>query len=603
MTEPAPLPSLAQLRPERLRQQSTNGLRILRNGPVRFVNPHNGSDGRFDDDADDGQDRRRGSEDEKKGQRKGPAPGSPKPDAEAADQLEQNEAERDKSKADEDPSAEPKTELEDVQEGKPVGVNVDVQPAYDRQVVEFFVQEEDRAVATFPVDAYWHAKTADESEVAAPGFLAKDYAEITRHFEAAGAAFRDVKVEQPLQLHGVGFGVDGLAFYRELIDARDSQCTFLYLQPEDLEYDRQDAQWRVGPCATGRVRALLDLARGDKSDVHRNHFRRIFTNTTYSLTLSPAIESDDEDGVDAYRTIEEMVVWLPTRSNRDSSQLFPTDRQSFRFAAQSVSEFLDDAKCEATLAAHSASNSESVSATLTQTKRWLKYYEEEAHAVDPKMQASTSALFFEDLFKLWWCARWKFYFDIQRSDNADEVADFQKVWNAVVWSSPAAAKTTTDASANVLNVARLQLPLPMVTVQRTKLSCPNRAIVQTAVLQKSSEFNLDDGTQEGGKLSGVAADGTTYLGLLFERRMTPLLSKSDGVEKFCNDVAQAGMRAILQVLEVATASWSATRFSQLHGALIAQLDTVQVARVNAGLDEVVRRLSAERDALRLAARL
>jgi len=593
---PAPsLPNLAELRPERLQQPPTRGIRIERDGSIRFVNPHHASDGRFEDEPKDGESSGEGREDNEDGKGKGAAPAPPETEEEEDQILQNNQVDDDASNVEEDATRDRDAELQPTENGKSDTVDVGKEPECRRQVGEFFFEEDGRTVATFPVDAYWNAESQKGPGVANPGFAADDYAAIKRHFATAGAAFANVNVRS-LQMRGVGFGIGESDFFRELVDATGSQCTFLYTTTVDREWGNTDAQWPVGKCPDGRIRALLKLVRGADRD-QLNYLAEVFATISYTLELSAAVAVDD-DGPETsvYRTVESMLVWLPKRA---------TDQIEARAHAVSLvtsdaDAFLNERTCK-TLVANQAG--ETRIGGNEYTALWMQYYYDGAKEDGAEREnAVLSNRFLGDLFGLWWATRKLVYGDLDdaRISKPAGVGAFRKVWNAVEW-TPATDVVRGDAG-NFADVARLRFPLPPFTVilrdteDEMKLACPSRPIVQTVVQMKSPEVGTAGAV-------GLSSFGSAYVGLLFNPQLTPLRHEEEdnSLAEFCEDVAQMGMHAILQVLEVTTSPWSGTRFCSLYKGMIDNIDPdpneAERVRLRDRLDVVVDMLRAKRDKL------
>jgi hypothetical protein len=614
MPAPASLPSLAELRVERLQTPPTNGIRILRNGSLRFVNPFDPRDDDLDSEPEDGERSRGGGEENKDGKGERAAPAPPEPVKEEVKKVEQDKVDGDDAGEDEDANSDGKPELETAKDGEPDAVDVGKEPECRRQVDELFVEEDGRVVATFPVDAYWDAPSQKGPGVAKPGFTAEDYAAIEGHFTRAGAAFRDKGV-QSLQMHGVGFGIGQSGFFSELFDAVDSQCTFLYAQTTDKGWGETNAQWSVGECPDGRIRALLTLVRNAKPD-QLDHLKEVFASTCYTLELSAADEEEEageagEDGEDGdsktsvYRTVERMLVWLPkrdtdlTKAPAHCVRLVPTDADAF-LNGKACRNLVENRNWNGRIGGNQY------------TPLWRDYYLEGADedGVDRRNAVLCNRVL-NDLFGLWWATRKLVYGDLDdaRVSAPEGVGAFRKVWNAVEWTS--ADDVVQGDGGRFKKVERLRFPVPPFEVDtedpevKMKLPCPSRPIVQTVVQMKSSIDGLYGAV-------GIRSFGSAYVGLLFHPERSPLFydlrptprpddERGSNLVMFCNNVAEMGMHAVLQVLEVTTAPWSGTRFCTLYEGLVdgiqPVLDETERGRIRELLDELVATLRMKRDEL------
>lgn len=607
------LPSLAELRVERLQLPPTNGIRVLRNGSLRFVNPFDGSDDDFDAESKDGERGRGGGEEDKDGEGKRPAPAPPEPVEEEAEELKQDNVNGDEADNEDDATADGESELETAENGEPSAVDVSKEPACRRQVDEFFVEENGRVVATLPVDAYWNAPPQKGSSVAEPRPAAYDYAAIERHFAKVGAAFRDDAVKS-LQMHGVGFGIGQSGFFSELFDVVDSQCTFLYAQTTDAGWGKTDAQWTVSECVDGRIRALLTLVRNAKPD-QLDHLKEVFASTCYTLELSAA---DDEEEVDdndkpktsVYRTVERMLVWLPKRD----TDLAKAPAHCVRLVPTDADAFLNGGECRNLV--NNRDPKPSIGGNKY-TPHWKEYYEEGADEdrVDLRNTVLCNRVL-NDLFGLWWATRKLVYGDLtdERVTIPEGVGAFRKVWNAVEWTSVDDVVQGNDD--HFKKVERLRFPVPPFEVDtedsevKMKLPCPSRPIVQTVVEMKASIEGLYG-------VIGNRSFGSAYVGLLFHPDRSPLVydlrsepraddeRNDSNMVMFCNDVAEMGMHAVLQVLEVATSPWSETRFCSLYEGLVDGITPPlneaererERDRIRALLDALVATLRRKRDDL------
>ena len=610
---------------------------------VRFVNPFHESGDRFNNEPKGGEGNGHGREDDEEGKGKHAPTASPEAAHNEEKVLQDKQVAGDVQHGEKGAGSGGDDELVPPEDGKLSAVDVGKEPACGREVDEFFVEEDGRAVATFPVDAYWNAQTRKGSQVANPGFTADDYAAIEGHFEKAGKAFRNATV-QSMEMCGVEFGIGNGAFFQELIDNMENQCTFLYARPEDESGvgSSAHAHWRVPNCPEGRIRALLKIVRGAGMRQRDRLRTEVFANTCYTLQLGPAVAvEDDAPETKAYRTVERMLVWLPVRYASQTTSDWSGDEVRVELPSEDAHEhaddvvilkpedadaFLDQDECAKLVQGRTPSR-KAVSANNHEMDKWEQYYRDELSVDDEASEDNVvfTTRFLGDLFHLWWAARKRVYQEFEdwepgpqeesRFKQSDvPIGKFRKIWNAVEWTS--AKDVTVATKGNFSNVERLRFPKPPFefkslelevwdgrggrsistgTLEGGESACPSRAIVQSVLKMRSSpppNFNAF-GESYAYWSQWLTTFGNRYVGMLFEPNFTPLQYGDAALEKFCTNVAQAGMRAILQVLEVATSPWSGTRFCSLRETLVKALAARRGAGESAG--ESADRAWAERN--------